>query len=121
MVRPRIRGSPASDGTSSQDRLAGLYWSYVGIMEKEMEATTVYWGYIGIADRKWKLLQSFIFGYSLRILQPPPPDYCIHYVESICYYGGGGLLMKGRVLMIEFFDPLHRKCLSASMFQWLQP
>ena len=30
----------------------GLYWGYIGIMEKNMETTIVYRGYIGIMDKK---------------------------------------------------------------------
>ena len=30
----------------------GLYWGYIGIMEKKMETTIVYWGYIGIMEKK---------------------------------------------------------------------
>ena len=34
--------------------ILGLYWGYMGIMEKKMETTIVYWGNIG--KTKWKLL-----------------------------------------------------------------
>ena len=30
----------------------GLYWGYIGIMEKKMETTIVYWGCIGIMEKK---------------------------------------------------------------------
>ena len=31
---------------------SSVYWGYIGIMEKKMEATIVYWGYIGIMEKK---------------------------------------------------------------------
>ena len=33
----------------------GLYWGYVGIMEKQMETALVYWVYVGIMEVRWKL------------------------------------------------------------------
>ena len=30
----------------------GLYWEYIGIMEKKMEATMAYWDFIGIMEKK---------------------------------------------------------------------
>ena len=33
-------------------RVKGLYWGYIGIMEKNMETTIVYWGFIGIMEKQ---------------------------------------------------------------------
>ena len=46
--------------------ILGIFWGYIGIMEKKMETLGpfkginrdyigLFWGYIGIMERKWKL------------------------------------------------------------------
>ena len=37
----------------------GLYWDYIGIMEKKMETAIVYLGYIGIIGFDWGTFQVF--------------------------------------------------------------
>ena len=36
--------------------ILGLYRGYIGILDKKMEATIVCWGNIGIMENKWELL-----------------------------------------------------------------
>ena len=37
----------------------GLYWGYIGIMEKKMETTMVYWDYIGVIWVVVKIMVPF--------------------------------------------------------------
>ena len=40
---------------------------FIGIMEKEMEATIVYWGYIGLMEKKMEAIG--IMGLGLRVFR----------------------------------------------------
>ena len=35
--------------------MLGVYWGYIGVMEKEMEATMVYWCYTVVSQNKGTL------------------------------------------------------------------
>ena len=43
-------------------KVIGLYWGYIGIMEKKIETTIVYWGYIGIMEKKMETTMAY-WGY----------------------------------------------------------
>ena len=51
-----------SEGRQTRPALGkkGIYWGYIGIMEKKMETNKVYWGYVGIMETK---METIIIGY----------------------------------------------------------
>ena len=53
--------------------LLGLYWGYIGIMEKKMETTVVYWAYIGVSRFTFPTLPCATTPCPSRYFAPPYP------------------------------------------------